>query len=96
MKQYYIYILTNQTNRTLYIGITSNLQKRIWEHKNKVTQGFSSKYNLNKLIYFELFDNPEAAIKREKRLKFWLRKWKEELITKANPKWNDLYEDICA
>ena len=96
MKQYYVYILTNKKDGTLYVGITSNLQKRIWEHKNKANDGFSKKYNLTKLVYFEVYDDPENAIKREKRLKFWLRNWKVELIEKENPNWNDLYKDICA
>ena len=96
MKQYYVYILTNKKEGTLYIGITSDLKKRVWEHKNKVQKGFTSKYNANKLVYYEVFDDPENAIKREKRLKFWLRQWKLDLINKQNPQWKDLYEQICA
>ena len=65
-------------------------------HKNKIADGFTLKYNIDKLIYFEIFEDPQEAIKREKRLKFWLRKWKEDLINKHNPQWNDMYEDICA
>ena len=95
MKQYYVYITASQPNGTIYIGITSNLQKRIWEHKNKAVAGFTSKYTVDKLVYYEVFNNPENAIKREKRLKFWLRKWKLDLINKHNPRWDDLYEKIC-
>lgn len=96
MKQYYVYIVTNKPKGTLYTSITSNLSKRIWEHRNKAAKGFTNKYNLDKLVYYEIYDDPENAIKREKRLKFWLRNWKLELITEKNPTWKDLYEDICA
>ena len=91
---YYIYIITNKTEKVLYIGVTNNLERRIYEHKNKTVPGFTQKYNINKLIYFEHFDNINDAIKREKQLKKWNRKWKEELINKNNPKWNDLYNEI--
>ena len=91
---YYIYILTNKINSVLYIGVTNDLQRRIYEHKNKLIPGFTRKYNLNKLIYFEHFENINDAIKREKQLKKWNRSWKEELINKENPKWNDLYNEI--
>jgi len=87
---YYVYILTNFSNTTLYIGVTNNLERRIYEHKNKLIDGFSSKYNLNKLVYFEEYELIEDAIKREKQLKKWKRKWKEELIEKKNPFWKDL------
>ena len=96
MKQYYVYILASRKNGTLYIGITSDLQKRMWEHKNKVKEGFTQKYNVDRLVYYEIFDDPENAIKREKRLKFWLRQWKLDLINKNNPDWLDLYDKICA
>lgn len=94
-KQFAIYILSNKPNGTLYIGVTSNLVKRIWEHKDKVIDGFSKRYSLDKLVYYELHDNAESAIRREKRLKFWQRQWKIELIEKHNPKWCDLYDEIC-
>ncbi|MBU0651128.1 GIY-YIG nuclease family protein [bacterium] len=94
-KLYYTYIITNKPNGTLYIGITSDIIKRVWQHKNKVVEGFSEKYNLNKLVYFEEYTTPEDAIRREKRLKFWKRQWKIDLIEKNNPDWKDLYEDIC-
>jgi len=91
---FYIYIITNKTNRVLYIGVTNNLIRRVYEHKNKLTPGFSEKYNIHKLVYFEHFENINDAIKREKQLKKWNRDWKEELINKTNPEWNDLYEEI--
>ena len=93
-KQYYVYILASRRNGTLYIGITSDLIRRIWEHKNKAVAGFSSRYGVDKLVYYEIFDDPENAIKREKRLKFYTRKWKIDLIEKTNPEWKDLYQDI--
>ncbi|MCB1563033.1 MAG: GIY-YIG nuclease family protein [Alphaproteobacteria bacterium] len=96
MKQYFVYILSSRKNGTLYVGVTSNLQKRIWEHKNAAAKGFTSKYNVHRLVHYEIFDDPENAIKREKRLKFWLRQWKLDLINKHNREWTDLYERICA
>ena len=95
MKTYsYIYILTNKIQGTIYIGVTSDLIKRIHEHKNKVVPGFSKQYNLDKLVYYEIHDNIELAISREKQLKNWNRQWKIELIEENNPDWNDLYETI--
>ena len=94
-KQYYVYILASRKNGTLYnIGITSDLIRRIWEHKNKVVEGFTSKYHVDKLVYYEIFGDPENAIKREKRLKFYKKKWKIDLIEKCNPEWKDLYMEI--
>ena len=90
----YTYIITNKKYGTLYIGVTSNLVKRIYEHKQKIVSGFSKQYNLNKLIYFETHNSIEDAIKREKQLKNWQRQWKIDLIEKENPNWNDLYETI--
>jgi len=93
MKKGYIYILGN--NRpTLYIGVTSDLVKRIYQHKNKLVRGFSCKYNLTKLLYFEEYATIEQAISREKQLKNWRRSWKLELIKKKNPDFCDLYEKI--
>ncbi|MBW2179598.1 MAG: GIY-YIG nuclease family protein [Deltaproteobacteria bacterium] len=89
-KNFCVYILANKRNGTLYIGITSELIKRIWQHKEKFADGFTKKYNVNKLVYFEQFRDPESAIKREKRLKKYKRQWKLNLIEKANPKWKDL------
>lgn len=94
MKQPAVYILTSKRNGTLYIGVTSDLIKRIWEHKNNVVKGFTEKYNVHQLVYYELHDSMEAAITREKQLKKWNRAWKIRLIEESNPKWNDLYEDL--
>jgi putative endonuclease len=94
MKKFYTYILASQKNGTLYIGITSDLVKRIYEHKNKITGGFSAKYNVNMLVYYEVFDDAENAIVREKRMKKLYRKEKIELIEKFNPEWKDLYNKI--
>ncbi len=90
----YIYIMTNKSKGTLYIGVTSNIIKRIYEHKNKLTDGFTKKYNLKKLVYYEIYDDIDEAIKREKQLKSWKREWKIELIEKINDNWNDLYDEI--
>lgn len=94
MKQYFVYILASQPGGTLYIGVTSDLRKRVWEHKNKIVESFTEKYDVNLLVYYEIFDNPENAIHREKRLKKLNRQWKTELIYKNNPDWADLYEEI--
>ena len=93
-KQYYVYIITNKYNTTIYVGVTNNLARRIYEHKNKLVEGFSSKYNLNKLIYFECTENVESAIIREKQIKNYSRAKKELLIEKMNPSREDLYESI--
>ncbi|MEF9426040.1 MAG: GIY-YIG nuclease family protein [Candidatus Mariimomonas ferrooxydans] len=93
-KDYYVYILASKRNGTLYIGITSDLIKRVWEHKNKVVEGFTQKYNVDKLVYYEQYQDAENAIRREKRLKKYNRKWKLDLIEKFNPNWKDLYDDI--
>ncbi|HSX25282.1 MAG TPA: GIY-YIG nuclease family protein [Candidatus Andersenbacteria bacterium] len=89
-----IYILTNDKNTILYIGVTSNLVKRIWEHKNHIFKGFTQKYNVHKLVYYETFERIEEAIIREKQLKGGSRKKKEKLINECNPEWKDLYENI--
>lgn len=94
MKQYYVYILTTKNNAAFYVGITSDLPKRIWQHKEKRADGHTKKYNISKLVYFETFDDPDNAIKREKRLKRWNRDWKIKIIEEGNPNWNDLYKDI--
>lgn len=94
MKKYYVYILASKRNGTLYIGITSDLIKRIWQHKNKTIKGFTNKYDVVMLVYFEEYDNPEEAIKREKNIKAWKRNWKLDLIENNNPDWNDLYKTI--
>ncbi len=95
-KEYYVYVLANQRNGTLYVGVTSKLIKRIWEHKNKAVEGFTQKYNVDNLVYFEQYNDPENAIKREKRLKKYNRQWKVELIEKENPEWRDLYTDLVS
>ena len=92
MKQFYVYIMTNKS-KTLYVGVTNNLQRRVYEHKNKMIQGFTSKYNITKVVYFEFFYDIESAIKREKQIKGWLRKKKIDLIESMNPEWNDLSEE---
>ncbi|MGK0298568.1 MAG: putative endonuclease [Gammaproteobacteria bacterium] len=89
-----VYILSNNLNGTLYVGVTSDLLKRIWEHKNKVKKGFSHTYNLNKLVWYELHETMESAIQREKAIKKWDRKWKLSVIEEMNPEWRDLYKDI--
>lgn len=91
---YAVYFLTNQHNTTFYIGVTNNLIRRVYEHKQKFVQGFSQKYNLTKLIYYEQYEDIELAIKREKQLKNWHRSWKINLIRKTNPEFKDLYEII--
>ena len=93
-KQGYIYILFNKRNGTLYTGVTSNLVKRIYEHKNKVVDGFTKKYNIDKLGYYEVFDDITSAIEREKQIKAGSRKKKLSLIESINPEWKDLYETI--
>lgn len=91
--QYYIYLLASKKDGVLYIGVTNNLERRVLEHKNKINQGFTSKYHINKLVYFEVFDSIEEAILREKRLKKWKREWKINLIRDKNPDWIDLSRD---
>jgi putative endonuclease len=93
-KQPCVYILANKRNGTLYIGVTSNLPKRIWEHKNKVVKGFTQKYDLSSLVWYELHETMDSAIQREKAMKFWKRVWKLRTIEKMNPDWRDLYEEL--
>ena len=95
-KTYAVYILTNYNRTTFYIGVTGNLQRRIWEHKNKVVEGFTKKYNLNKLVYYELTESIETALNREKQLKRWHREWKINLIKETNPDFNDLSINLFA
>ena len=94
-KRFYVYILTNKPYGVFYTGITSNLPKRTYEHKEQLVEGFSQEYHLKMVVYYEVFDDAENAIKREKRLKRWSREWKIEAINEFNPEWKDLYEDIC-
>ncbi len=96
MRQYYVYILSSKRNGTLYIGVTSSLTKRVFEHKNNVVDGFTKKYNVHTLVYYEIYGNIQDAIVREKQMKKWRRQWKINLIEKNNPQWNDLYDQIVA
>ncbi len=91
---YYVYILANWNNKVLYTGVTGNLQRRIYEHKNKLADGFTNKYNVEKLVYYDLTDDVREAIKREKEIKGWKRFKKDDLISGFNPEWRDLSEDI--
>ena len=93
-KNYYVYILTNIRNTVLYIGVTNNLIRRIYEHKNKFVDGFTKKYNLIKLVYFEQTNDVDSAIEREKKLKKWSRIKKINLIESINPNWTDLYNSL--
>jgi len=94
-RSYYVYILASKIGGTLYIGVTNDLIRRVGEHKLKVVDGFTKKYDVTKLVYFEQFDDPENVIKREKRLKKWNRAWKIRLIEEHNPTWNDLYPEVA-
>jgi len=94
-KQPAIYVLASKRNGTLYIGVTSDLVKRAWEHKNGITGGFTKKYGVHLLVYYELFEDMNSAITREKQLKKWRRAWKIELIEKDNRDWRDLWPDIA-
>ena len=94
MEESFIYILASRRNGTLYVGSTTNLAKRIWEHKNNVIPGFTAKYNVHQLVYYEVHQDIMEAAKRERRLKNWCRKWKLNLIEQFNPMWRDLYEDL--
>lgn len=94
MKQPVTHIITNKAKGVLYIGVTSHLQKRIWEHKEKFEEGFSKKYNCHQLVYFETHETMEDSILREKQLKAWKRDWKIRLIEEHNPNWCDMYEDV--
>jgi putative endonuclease len=89
-----VYILANKRNGTLYIGVTSDLLKRVWEHKNDVIEGFTKKYEVHLLVHYELHEDMLSAIAREKQLKGWNRRWKLELIEHTNPEWRDLWSDI--
>jgi len=94
MKSYYVYILASKRNGTLYIGATSDLIKRVYEHKNNLVDGFTKKYKVHNLVYFEETNDAQSAINRETQLKTWKRNWKLELIEKQNPTWADLYCDL--
>jgi putative endonuclease len=94
MPSYYVYIVTNKPYGTLYVGVTSDLIKRVYEHQNDLVKGFTSKYALRHLVYFEETDYVHAALQRERNMKHWLRRWKIDLINKHNPEWRDLSPDI--
>lgn len=93
-RNYYVYIMTNYKNTVLYTGVTNNLKKRVYEHKLKLVDGFTKKYNVNKLIYYEIFNDINNAIAREKQIKSGSRKRKIDLINRLNKDWKDLYEEI--
>src|SRR4029077_20258860 len=95
-KLFFVYIMTNMPFGVFYIGVTSDLVKRAYEHKNKLIDGFTKRYNLTKLVYYEMYHDAETAITREKTLKRWPREWKINVINKFNPDWADLYENIYA
>jgi len=95
VKQFSVYIVASRRNGTLYIGVTSDLVARIWQHKTKAVAGFTARYGCDRLVYFEMLDSAEAAITREKQMKEWRRAWKIALIEEANPDWLDLYASIA-
>ena len=91
---YYVYLLASRKGGPLYLGVTNNLIRRVYEHKTKAVPSFTSRYNIGSLVWFEIYDDPITAISREKELKKWRRLWKVALIEKENPSWNDLYDSI--
>jgi len=93
-KQPSVYILASKRNGTLYVGVTSNLVKRVWEHKNDMAEGFTKRYAVHRFVWYELHENMESAISREKRIKGWKRKWKPQLIERDNSNWQDLYYQV--
>jgi putative endonuclease len=95
MNSYYVYILASKRNGTLYIGVTNDLVRRVHEHKNDLVEGFTKKYCINLLVYYEQYNNAESAIRRERQMKKWNRQWKMNRIQEQNPDWNDLYDAIA-
>jgi putative endonuclease len=93
---YYVYILASKRNGTLYVGVTSDLARRVYEHKNDFVKGFTNKYGIHTLVYFEQCEDFDAALQREKQIKEWKRRWKLELIEKVNPLWRDLYNELLS
>ncbi len=93
-KHYYVYLITNQRHTVIYVGFTSDLVRRIWEHRNHAVKGFTDKYNIEKLVYYEVFEDRDAALVREKQIKAGSRQKKMDLINKTNPDWRDLYDSI--
>ena len=94
MSDYWVYLLTNKPRSTLYVGVTNDLVRRVFEHREGLVKGFTARYGLKMLVYFERYDSPSAAIQREKNIKHWSLRWKLELVESLNPKWRDLYNDI--
>jgi putative endonuclease len=95
MKTFYVYILCSKRNGTLYVGVTSDLVKRIYEHKNNLVEGFTKKYSVHRLAWYETHESAESAITREKQIKKWKRVWKLKMIEQNNPDWNDLFGNLC-
>jgi len=95
MENYYVYLLTNWNNKVMYVGMTNNLERRLYEHKNKLVNGFTKKYNINKLVYFEETSDVYEALSREKEIKKWRREKKDNLVLSTNPEWEDLSEGWC-
>jgi putative endonuclease len=94
MNTYYVYLLASKRNGTLYIGVTNDLVRRVYEHKNDIVEGFTKKYGIHLLVYYEQYDNVESAIQRERQMKKWNRQWKIRRIERQNPDWRDLYDEI--
>jgi putative endonuclease len=93
---YYVYILASRKDGAIYVGVTNDIVRRIYEHRRKALPSFTSKYNITRLVWFEIYDDPISAITRDKELKKWRRTWKVQLIEAQNPEWKDVYESICA
>ena len=93
-RRFYVYILASKPNGTLYIGVTNDLPRRVHEHRIHAIPGFTKRYDVTRLVHFEVYDDPRTAIQRERNLKHWVRRWKVELIEKANPDWRDLWDEI--
>ena len=93
-KSFFVYMLASGVRGTLYVGVTADLVKRVWEHKTKALPGFTTRHSVDRLVWYELHDSAEAAIRREKQIKEWKRDWKIELIEKLNPRWDDLFDRI--
>ena len=96
MRQYYVYILASRPGGALYVGVTNDLVRRVYEHKMKLVQGHTKRYQIDRLVYFEVYDSPSTAIQREKNMKHWPRVWKTRLIGETNPTWRDLYDEIAS
>jgi len=94
MKKFYVYMMASKKDGVLYIGVTSDLVRRVWEHKNEIVKGFTEKYKVKKLVYYEVLSDAESAFKRETQMKAWKRNWKIELIEKEDREWKDLYDEI--